>query len=88
MTSVSISVRVQPRARKDEVVAVREGVAVVRVRAPALDGRANVAVRRLLADRLGVRRSSVTILRGEHSRDKLLRIEGVDQATVDAALGS
>jgi uncharacterized protein (TIGR00251 family) len=88
VTSVSISVRVQPHARKDEVVAIREGVVLVRVSAPASDGRANLALRRLLAQRLGVRPSKVTILRGEHSRDKLVRVEGLDQAAVDAALGS
>jgi uncharacterized protein (TIGR00251 family) len=88
VTSVSISVRVQPRAGKNEVVAIRDGVVVVRVGAPALDGRANLALRRLLAERLGVRLSSVTILRGEHSRDKLLRVEGVDQTAVDATLGA
>jgi uncharacterized protein (TIGR00251 family) len=88
VTSANISVRVQARARKDELVAVREGVAVVRVAAPALDGRANQALSRLIGKLLDVRPASVTIVRGQHSRDKLLRIEGIDQAAVDAALGS
>jgi len=38
-----ISVRVQPRAKADAVVEVRDGVLVVRVTAPPLDGRANEA---------------------------------------------
>lgn len=86
VTSASISVRVQARARKNELVAVREGVAVVRVAAPALDGRANQALCRLIGKLLGVRPSSVTIVRGQHSRDKLLRVDGIDQVSVDAAL--
>ena len=82
-----IAVRVQPRARRDEVAAVRDGVLVVRVSAPALEGRANRAVCRLLADRLGVPPTQVTVFRGERSRDKVLDVQGVDQAAADATLG-
>jgi uncharacterized protein (TIGR00251 family) len=88
MPVVTISVRVQTRSRKNELVVVRDGVLVARVTAPPLDGRANETVRQLLADRLGVRASSVTIFRGHRSRDKLVRVDGLDQATVDAALNS
>ena len=81
-----ISVRVQANARRDEIVGFREAVLLVRVVAPALDGRANRALCRLLAKRLGVARSSVTIVHGDRSRDKLVRVEGVDQASLDAVL--
>jgi uncharacterized protein (TIGR00251 family) len=82
-----VSVRVQTRARRDEFVGIREGVLIVRVVAPALDGRANRALCRSLAKRLGVAPSSVTIVRGQRSRDKLVQVEGVDQAALDASLG-
>jgi uncharacterized protein (TIGR00251 family) len=82
-----ISVRVQASARRDEFVGIREGVLLTRVAAPALDGRANRALCRLLAKRLGVAPSNVTIVRGQRSRDKLVEVEGVDQATLNAALG-
>jgi uncharacterized protein (TIGR00251 family) len=87
MACVTISVRVQARARKDELVTVRDGVLVVRIATPPLDGRANEALCRLLAERLGVRASSVTVFRGYRSRDKLVRVAGVNRAAVDAALG-
>jgi uncharacterized protein (TIGR00251 family) len=83
----TISVRVQARSGKDEVVGVRNGVVVIRVGAPPIDGRANDAVRHLLADQLGLPASRVTILRGRRSRDKVLRVEGLDPAAVIAALG-
>jgi uncharacterized protein (TIGR00251 family) len=81
-----VSVRVQANARRDELVEVREGGLLVRVAAPALDGRANRALCRLLAKRVGVAPSRVTIARGQRSRDKLIQVEGVDQAALDAAL--
>ena len=59
---------------------------IVRVAAPAVEGRANEALCRLLAKRLRVPKSSVTILRGHRSRDKLIEIDGLDERTVLDAL--
>jgi uncharacterized protein (TIGR00251 family) len=81
-----IAVRLQPRSRYDEVVGVRDGVLVVRVTAPPLEGRANRALCALLAKRLRVAPSRVTVVRGEHSRDKLVEVDGIEQAVLDAAL--
>jgi uncharacterized protein YggU (UPF0235/DUF167 family) len=79
-------VRLQARARADELLAFRDGVLLARVCAPPVEGRANRALCRLLARRAGVAPSRVTILRGEHARDKLVRIEGVDLATLQSKL--
>jgi uncharacterized protein YggU (UPF0235/DUF167 family) len=54
----------------------------VRVTAPPVDGRANDALRRLIARRAGVAPSRVTLIRGERSREKTLSVEGVDAATL------
>lgn len=86
MASATIVVRVQTRSRRDEVLAVRDGVVVVRVTAPPLGGRANEATRRLLADGLGVPVGNVAIVRGQRSRDKLVHVDGIEPAAVDAAL--
>jgi uncharacterized protein (TIGR00251 family) len=69
-----LEVRVISRARHDEVSGHRDGRLVVRVTAAPVDGQANAAVRRLVAEYLGVRSSRVEIVAGSHSRNKVLRI--------------
>jgi uncharacterized protein (TIGR00251 family) len=73
-----VAVRVQPRATRDEISGERDGALVVRVTAPPVEGKANEAVRTLLAKRLGVARGRVKVVRGASSRDKLVEVEGVD----------
>lgn len=79
--------RLQPRAHREELAGVRDGVLLVRVTAPPVDERANRALCKLIAKHAGVAPSRVTIVRGGHGRDKLVRVEGVDAAQLDAALG-
>jgi uncharacterized protein (TIGR00251 family) len=70
-----LDVRVQPRARRNEVVEQAGGVLRVRVTAAPEGGEANRAVIALLADALGVAPSRIALVRGAASRDKLFRIE-------------
>jgi uncharacterized protein (TIGR00251 family) len=81
-----LSVRVQPRASRDEIVGWREGVLRVRVTAPPLEGRANAAVAALLAGALGVRPSAVRVVRGETGRDKVVSVAGLAPGEVEARL--
>jgi uncharacterized protein (TIGR00251 family) len=80
-------VRLQPRAHRDEVVGERAGAIVIRVTAPPVDDRANHALCRLIAKKARVAPSSVAVVRGRTSRDKLVRVEGVTPAELRAALG-
>ena len=56
---------------------VTEGVLRVRVSAPPVDGAANQALVRLLADELGIARRDVRIVAGEGSRSKVVVLDGV-----------
>jgi uncharacterized protein (TIGR00251 family) len=85
-TEAHLAVRLRPRSGRDELLGLREGVLHARVASPPVDGRANRALCRMVARALGVAPSRVTIARGERSREKLLRIEGLGPADVRSAL--
>jgi uncharacterized protein (TIGR00251 family) len=87
VNACELAVRLQPRARCDEIVGEREGRLVVRVSAPPLEGRANEALCRLIARRAHVSRRSVSVLSGARSREKRLRVEGIGLAELRRALG-
>jgi uncharacterized protein (TIGR00251 family) len=87
MAGCEIAVRLQPRARANEIVGERAGVVLVRVTAPPVDGRANDALCRLIAKRARVGVRSVSVLRGAGAREKLVRVEGIGLAALRIALG-
>jgi uncharacterized protein (TIGR00251 family) len=81
-----IAVRLQPRASRDEIVGLRAGVVVMRVTAPPVDGKANDALCRLLAKRAGVAPTRVSVVRGQAAREKLVEVEGMDDAELRRVL--
>ena len=83
-SDVRFAVRLAPRASADRVDGVVDGVLRARVTAPAVDGAANTALLRLIADALHVARRDVRIVAGATSRQKLVVVEGVDAEAVEA----
>jgi uncharacterized protein YggU (UPF0235/DUF167 family) len=67
------------RAHASEIAGERDGVLLVRVRAPPMDGRANAELCRLIAKHAGVGVRSVAVTRGASAREKLVRVEGIDE---------
>jgi uncharacterized protein (TIGR00251 family) len=82
-----LAVRVQARARRDEIAGERGGSLLVRVTAPPVEGKANAAVCKLLAKRLRLAPRKVAVLRGASSRDKLIEIDGIEAAELRRLLG-
>jgi uncharacterized protein (TIGR00251 family) len=80
--AVILSVRVQPRASKDELAGEMGGALKVRLRAPAVEDRANEALVEFLAQLLKRPRSAVRILSGERSRTKRIEISGVTRQQI------
>jgi uncharacterized protein len=83
-----LRLRVSPGARRDEVVGFHGDALKVAVRAPPDRGRANDAVLDLLATHLGVPRTRISLERGAASRDKTVRIAGLDAAELRRRLGA
>ncbi len=70
----TLAVRVIPRARRDQVGGERDGRLVVRTVAAPTDGKANVAVTKLLAAHLGIPARRLELVAGHTARDKVFRI--------------
>ena len=84
--AIIFSVRVQPGASKDEVSGEMAGALKVRLRAPAVEDRANEALVEFLAQLLKTPKSAVRILSGERSRTKRIEIRGVTRQQILALL--
>lgn len=74
--SVTINVRVVPKASRSEVVGMHDGVLRVRIAAPPVDGAANAELIRVLAKHFGVKKSLIKIVRGETSKTKVVKVVG------------
>lgn len=76
--AITFEVRVAPRASRDRIIGVQQGVLKVALTAPPVEGAANEALRKLIAKKLGVSKTAVEIVRGDRGRAKLIRVHGVD----------
>ena len=85
--AVTIKVKVQPRAPRTEIAGEHAGAIKLRVAAPPVDGKANEECRRFLAKLFEVSSTSVEIISGDSSRDKVIRIRGISARRVLEALG-
>jgi uncharacterized protein (TIGR00251 family) len=81
-----VAVKLQSRGRGDELLGFDGDVLRARVSAPPVDGKANKALCRLIAARVGVAPSRVAVVRGAKSREKLVEVQGVDAAALPGLL--
>ncbi len=85
---VYLSLKVQPRASKNEIGEVAGNELKVKVTAPPVDSAANEAVLRLLAETLDCPRNAVQLIRGATARHKQVRVVGMVGEEVAKRLGS
>ncbi len=85
--AVTVDIQVKPRSSREAVGPVQADRLLVAVNAPPVDGKANEAVVRVLANTFDVARSAVTIVRGETGKKKTVRIAGVTAASVLKLVG-
>jgi len=83
---VEITVRVVPRASRSAVAGTRGDAVLVRLRSPPVEGAANDELVEVLARALQVPRRAVSIVAGDRSRQKRVRVAGIDAATAASRL--
>ncbi len=82
----ALRVRVQPGASRDEITGWEDDLLRIRLRARAVEGQANRGLVEFLAEALGLRPRQVTLVKGEHSREKLLEVDLPSLAEIAARL--
>ncbi len=83
---VLLTVRVQPRASRDEIAGIHGDALKVRLKAPPVEGEANAALLRFLSKRLKTPLAALSIRSGVSSRRKTVLVEGMKPAAVRAGL--
>ena len=78
----TIRVYVIPNAKVDMVFGEYRGAIKIKLQAPAIEGKANAALRRFLAGKLSIPPRAIVLERGERSRDKTIRIDGLSEEEV------
>jgi uncharacterized protein (TIGR00251 family) len=86
VTDAVINIRVIPRAGRSGIAGMRGDAVLVRLNAAPVDGAANAELIEVLADALEVPKRAVSIVAGEHSRQKRVRVEGVTDDYVKSKL--
>ena len=84
--AVRFEVHAKPRAKKSRAVGERGDAVEIALAAPPVDGAANEELVRFVASILGVSKRSVSLVRGETSREKLVAVTGLSTADVEARL--
>jgi uncharacterized protein (TIGR00251 family) len=77
-----LRVHVVPNAKSDCVVGKHGGAIKIKLRAPAVEGKANAALVRFLAQQMKLPRHAIVLQSGQRSRDKLLRLDGFSEEEV------
>ncbi|MCW3036767.1 MAG: hypothetical protein JWM17_2079 [Actinobacteria bacterium] len=83
---IELSVFCQPKAARSALIGMHGGALKAKVKAPPVEGKANQALLDLLAGALGVPRGRLTLVSGEQSRNKRVRVDGVDATTALGAI--
>jgi uncharacterized protein (TIGR00251 family) len=82
----ALQFHIVPNAKQNKVVGEYGGAIKIKLRAPATEGKANAAVRRFLAEELKIPERSIVFERGHKSREKMIRIDGLSEEEIRAAL--
>jgi uncharacterized protein len=75
-----LRLRVVPNPKRSEVVGLHGEAIKIKIQAPAMDGKANAALLEFVAEKLGIPIRQLALVAGEKSRDKMVAIQGIEEA--------
>lgn len=81
---ITLTLHIQPGARKTEFAGLHGDALKIRLAAPPVDGKANEALLKFIADKLGMAKTGVILKSGSTSRRKVLEVKGVDRVAIEA----
>lgn len=84
---ITLTLHIQPGAKKTEFAGLHGDALKIRLAAPPVDGKANEALVKFVAETLGLAKSAVCLKSGQTSRRKVLEVLGTDAATVAGLAG-
>ena len=86
--TLTFAVRVAPRASRSEIGGEHDGALRVRIAAPPVEGAANRELTKVIAKAFKVPQGAVEIIAGTNSKNKTVRVQGVDAATLEQLIQS
>lgn len=84
--SSRLLLKVTPNASRNEITGLIDGVLQVKIAAPPVKGKANKELTAFLSQALGVKKSSLSIVKGQTSRNKVIAIEGLSRDDIISRL--
>jgi uncharacterized protein len=88
MAETTLKIRLTPRGSRNEILGWEGNTLRVKITAPPVEGAANKACIEFIADKLGLKRAQVSIVSGDKSRDKILKIVGLTDQDVRKAIAA
>ena len=83
---MKLKVKLQPRASKNAIIGFKEGMLWLRLTAPPVENKANIALIEFLADELNIRKSEIQLVSGAKSRIKTVEIIGITESEIFSKL--
>ncbi|MGI6294723.1 MAG: DUF167 domain-containing protein [Armatimonadota bacterium] len=87
MSDAILRLHVTPRGSRNEITGWRDDVLCIKITAPPVEGAANAAIVKFVADKLSVRKSQIELVSGDKSREKTLKVVGLTESDIRRRLG-
>ena len=88
MSQTFLKLHVTPRGSRNEITGWRENALCIKITAPPVEGAANAAIVKFMADALKLKKSQVELVAGDKSREKIVRISGLSEDEIKSRLAA